>query len=207
MPRQKLLIALCLTAPLVLAACQSGSRSTTTAAAAPTPATTVATQGGGLKTIAEVAAGGVNWAGDEGPFALTISGGDGYQANPTNDASFATLINSVRTSVGAPPLRFDSRLNTAAQDHADDMLANDYFSHNGQNGSTIESRATAAGYNWTAIGENIAQGQRNENLAMNAWTSSPGHHRNNINPAFEDFGLGRSGTGSKVRWVLMLGAE
>jgi uncharacterized protein YkwD len=42
---------------------------------------------------------------------------------------------------------------------------------------------------------------------MTDWTNSPGHHANNINPAFEDFGLGVTGTGGNRTWVLVLGAE
>ncbi|WP_293449705.1 CAP domain-containing protein, partial [Planktotalea sp.] len=88
-----------------------------------------------------------------------------------------------------------------------DMLAQNYFSHDGKDGSTIGSCATAAGYNWTSIGENIAQGQANENLAMNGWVSSPGHQRNNVDPDFKEFGLGRTGSGANTRWTLVLGAQ
>lgn len=109
--------------------------------------------------------------------------------------------------LGEAPVTYNAQLNAAAQAHSDDMLAQDYFSHTGADESTIGTRATAAGYNWTAIGENIAQGQGNENLAMNGWISSPGHQRNNVSPDFKEFGLGRAGSGGNTRWTLMLGAQ
>lgn len=127
--------------------------------------------------------------------------------NPANNTSFATLLNNVRLSNGSGPVTYDARLGRAAELHAQDMVANDYFSHTGQNGSTAGDRISAQGYQWRTYGENIAQGQATQQEAMDGWTNSPGHHANNINPAFENFGLGRAGDGADQRWVLVLGAE
>lgn len=187
-------------APFLLGACQSTTTSTTTTAAAPTPATTVATQGTGA----------ADWSGMTGPFPPNITASatsDGFQANPTNDASFATLINSVRTNAGVTPLTYNAQLDTAAQAHSNDMLANNFLGHTGSNGSTIRQRILAAGYTPTAWGENVAQGQENENRAMNGWVSSAPHQANNISPNFEHFGLGRAGSGSNTRWTLVFGAD
>jgi len=198
---------------LSLAGCQSSTpTATATPAPTPTPAMTVATQGTTIAgvtaaDIQAVATGGVDWSGQGGPFPTTISGGDGFQANPTNDASFGTIINAVRTTVGAPPLEYNAQLDAAAQAHSEDMVANGYFSHDGLNGSTMTTRGAAAGYTGFVTGENIAQGQQNENLALNGWISSPGHHRNNVNPGSDEFGLGRAGTGSNTTWTLMFGKK
>lgn len=124
-----------------------------------------------------------------------------------NNASFATLLNDVRLTNGAGNVAFDARLANAAQGHADDMRANNYFSHTGLNGSSPGDRITAAGYNWRTYGENIARGQQSEEAVMTAWTNSPGHHANNINPNFEDFALAKAGSGSNTYWVLVLASE
>jgi len=124
-----------------------------------------------------------------------------------DNVTFASLLNNVRIANSAAPVAFDARLASAAQNHANDMLAQNYFSHTGLNGSSPGDRITAAGYNWRTYGENIAQGQSSETTVLQAWTNSPGHHANDINPNFEDFGLGKAGTGSNARWVLVLGAE
>ncbi len=124
-----------------------------------------------------------------------------------NNASFATLLNDVRLTNSAGPVAFDARLAVAAQGHADDMQANSYFSHTGLNGSSPGDRITAAGYNWRTYGENIARGQTSEQEVMTAWTNSPGHHANNINPNFEDFALAKAGSGNGAYWVLVLAAE
>lgn len=206
--------ALITVSPFVLTACNSSSGSSTTTTAAPvmqmvaTPNNVAPSVAGVTATQIQTAAnGGLDATGQSGPFPLTISGGDGFQANPVEDASFATLINSVRSASGAAPVTYNAQLNTAAQSHSNDMLAQGYFSHTGANGSTIGQRATAAGYNWTAIGENIAQGQANENLAMNGWISSPGHQANNVGTQFKEFGLGRAGSGAATRWTLVLGSQ
>ncbi|MDP5362914.1 MAG: CAP domain-containing protein, partial [Paracoccaceae bacterium] len=59
------------------------------------------------------------------------------------DRSFASMLNSVRSVNGAAPVTYDSRLGVAAQRHADDMLAENFFSHTGSDGSTVGTRVTA----------------------------------------------------------------
>lgn len=135
-----------------------------------------------------------------------IVAGATYQADTTRDASFGDLINSVRADNGVTALTYDARLDGAAQAHADDMLANDYFSHTGLDGSTVGERVTAQGYVWSYVGENLGKGQTSEQQVLNGWVGSPGHHANNINPNFKNFGLGRAGTGGDTRWVLVFAA-
>ena len=49
-------------------------------------------------------------------------------------------------------------------------------------------RATAAGYRWVRVGENIASGQRTVEDAVASWLDSPGHCANIMNPAFTEMG-------------------
>ncbi len=104
-------------------------------------------------------------------------------------------------------MTFDARLGRAAQGHANDMLANNYFSHTGLNGSSPGDRITAQGYRWRTYGENIARGQQDEAAVLNAWQNSSGHRANNENRNFEDFGLAKAGSGSNKYWVLVLATE
>ena len=123
------------------------------------------------------------------------------------DASFATLLNNVRLENNGGAVVHNGQLDAAAQAHAQDMMDNDYFSHTGLNGSDLAERATLAGYDWRTIGENIARDFSTEADVMEGWTNSPGHHANNINPIFTEFGLGVAQDDSGSRWVLMLGAR
>lgn len=131
--------------------------------------------------------------------------GDRPKPELSSDVQFASLLNNVRISAGVGTLAYDGQLGAAAQDHAADMLALDYFSHVSQDGSTLRDRVDAAGYDWTAIAENIAKGQTTQEAVLEAWENSPGHHANNISPAYEDFGFGIAGTGNDTRWVLVFG--
>jgi uncharacterized protein YkwD len=117
------------------------------------------------------------------------------------------MLNNVRASNGAGSVTFDARLGRAAQGHANDMLANDFFSHTGSDGSSVGDRVRREGYNWRTVGENIARGQPDEEAVLNAWVNSPGHQANNVNPNFEDFALAKAGSGSKQYWVLVLATE
>ena len=126
---------------------------------------------------------------------------------PGQDSSFASLLNDVRLDNGAGRVTYNRQLDSAAQSHADDMLDNNYFSHTGLNGSTPWERASAAGYDYRYIGENIASGYQTGESVLTGWVNSPGHQRNNIDPNFEEFGLGFARDGSNTRWVLLLGAR
>lgn len=177
---------------IALAACNS-----TTSTSGSTAASAMAGSGGVLG----------NNAFNIPEFPTGVATSDGFQANPANDATFATLINSVRTTAGAPALAYNAQLDAAAQAHSNDMLANDFTSHTGSNGSDVKARVIAQGYTPTLVGENVAQGQQNENEVLLAWQNSSGHRANNENVGFKDFGLARAGTGAATRWTLVLGAK
>lgn len=137
---------------------------------------------------------------------------DGSDAIPIDAASadnvaFQSMLTNLRLDNGAGSVAYDGRLAVAAQVHADDMLANDFFSHTGSDDSSVRDRARRAGYNWRAIGENLAQGYPDEASVLAGWVGSLSHQANNINPVFEDFALAQAGDGSARRWVLVLGAE
>lgn len=134
-----------------------------------------------------------------GPASLPVS--------PAPDQTFAGMLNNVRSSNGAAPVTYDSRLGRAAQGHANDMLRNNFFSHTGSDGSNAGQRIRREGYDPRAWGENIARGQQNEQTVLQAWVNSPGHQANNVNPNFEDFALAKAGSGSQLYWVLVLASE
>ena len=110
----------------------------------------------------------------------------------------------------APALAWNDALTQASLVHSDDMVALDFFSHTGSNGSSAGQRATAAGYSWSTWGENIAAGQATVDSVMAAWLASPGHCANLMNARFRDIGLACvSGTASnsyRSYWTMTLGA-
>ncbi|MGB5713959.1 MAG: CAP domain-containing protein, partial [Waterburya sp.] len=100
------------------------------------------------------------------------------------------LTNVERTNAGLQPLKLDSQLVDAAQDHSNDMAQDDFFSHTGVDGSTPASRVTANGYEYSTTGENIAAGQTTAAGVVESWMNSPGHRANILNPDFTEIGIG-----------------
>jgi uncharacterized protein YkwD len=126
-------------------------------------------------------------------------------------AAILAAVNAERKKAGVPPLRPNDRLDQAAQRHAQDMLARHYFAHESPEGETVRERARAAGYDWRAIGENIAEGQLSVDEVMSTWMHSPPHRKNILDRDFKELGvglaLGRSGNEWQVEWVQTFGTK
>jgi uncharacterized protein YkwD len=69
------------------------------------------------------------------------------------------------------------------------MATRNYFSHTSADGRTLPQRIDAAGYAWSALGENIAAGQAGIDAVVVDWMRSDGHCANLMNPDFEAIGL------------------
>lgn len=91
-------------------------------------------------------------------------------------------------------------LNEAARLHSLWMLSSDIFNHTGAGGSAPWDRATAQGYVWSTIGENISWSGTTAN-SFDLETAvlqhhrglflSSGHRENLLNDGFREIGLGR----------------
>jgi uncharacterized protein YkwD len=66
------------------------------------------------------------------------------------------------------------------------MVRDRTFSH----GSDFAGRITAAGFHWSAAGENIATGYSTPSGVVSAWMASPEHCRNILAPNFSAIGVG-----------------
>ncbi len=126
-------------------------------------------------------------------------------------AAMLAAVNAERKRAGSPPLTENIRLDVAAQRHAADMLARNYFAHESPEKHTVRERAKDAGYEWRAIGENIAEGQTSLAEVMTTWMHSPGHRRNILDRDFKELGaglaLGKSGGRYRVEWVQTFGTR
>jgi uncharacterized protein YkwD len=105
-------------------------------------------------------------------------------------AELLTRVNDERRRAGRQPLTLDPRLDAAAERHAEDMLQHSYFAHRDRAGQTVRERAGAAGYDWEAIGENIALGQTSVKEAVESWMRSPGHRENILDRRYTQTGVG-----------------
>jgi uncharacterized protein YkwD len=126
-------------------------------------------------------------------------------------AELLTRVNDERRRAGRQPLTLDPRLDAAAQRHAEDMLQRSYFAHRDRAGHTVRERARAAGYEWEAIGENLALGQTSVKEVVESWMRSPGHRENILDRRYTQTGVGLAlgrdpKTGEyRVLWVQTFG--
>lgn len=127
-------------------------------------------------------------------------------------ATLLDLVNEARTKgckcgttdmPAVPALSWNDQLGQAAFGHSEDMKENNYFSHDGSDGSKVSDRVTAKGYTWTAVGENIASGQATEQEVMNSWLKSEKHCKNIMSTYFKEMGAGRSGN----YWTQVFGSK
>ena len=88
----------------------------------------------------------------------------------------------------APPVEWNAKLGNAALAHSQEMADRNYFAHAGKDGSTVGDRALRAGYEWSAIGENIAAGQGSTDQVVSSWLASPNHCVNIMKPDFTEMG-------------------
>jgi hypothetical protein len=121
------------------------------------------------------------------------------------------LVNHERTSHGLAPVSLAPELQSAARAYAGAMAAGGFFSHDGPDGSTPQSRVEGAGYRgWTFVAENIAAGQATPDAVMAAWMNSPGHRQNLLDPRAREIGIGhvyKGGTTYGNFWVEEFGAR
>ncbi|KAH7463897.1 hypothetical protein PRIC2_005993 [Phytophthora ramorum] len=101
-----------------------------------------------------------------------------YTAYNDYASSMLAAVNKQRATQGLSALCLNKKLHTAAQRHSDDMAAKDYMAHDGSDGSTMSERITQAGYDWSAVAENVAAGQVDVDAVMVAWINSPEHLEN-----------------------------
>lgn len=116
-------------------------------------------------------------------------------------------LNQERATVGAGPLRVDLRASLAAFGHSADQAAAQKMSHTDSTGTNAGLRLQAAGYSWTAWGENVAAGQADCATVTSAWLGSSAHRANIMNPVFRDIGIGMViGANGVPYWTMDLAA-
>ncbi len=99
------------------------------------------------------------------------------------------LVNADRAEMGLAPLRFDSQLRRMAREHSREMLSLGYFSHTSPDGRGPVERALEIGYQFEAIGENIALAP-SLGIAHRGLMRSDGHRANVLSADFTKLGVG-----------------
>ena len=194
-PLRAALLAELFGAVLMLAACGGGGSDAAAAvAAAPAPApapapTPTPTSAAATCSIADFAA-------------TTLA-----RINAVRAAGADCGVDGVRAPV--PALRWNAALTTAASAHSADMAVLNYFAHTSADGRTLGTRASAAGYTSSGLGENIAAGYAGIDSVMNGWVDSDGHCANLMNANFTEVGVacvvGPATSSYNTYWTMDLG--
>lgn len=107
-----------------------------------------------------------------------------------NAVEVVLLANKERTARGLKPYTANARLTTSAKIKAEDMISGGYFEHVSPAGKSVSDLAVQAGYQYVAIGENLAKGDfYSSKELVDAWMNSPGHRANILNAKFTEIGV------------------
>jgi serralysin len=134
---------------------------------------------------------------NSGPQSLDIFTGERSASqttpSPTNQKFIyrvLELTNIERSKFSLSPLTFNTQLLNAAANHSQNMALQDFFSHTGKDGSSLASRISATGYQFSAAAENIAAGSSTPEQVVSSWMNSSGHRTNILNPNLKEIGIG-----------------
>lgn len=121
----------------------------------------------------------------------------------TNELSLLEQVNAQRANSGVPPLAWCAALGRSASAHSADQAARNTMTHVGSDGSDLETRVARANYrDWSALGENVADGYATESDVLNGWMSSAGHRANILSSGFTHVGSGvATGAGGTRYWT------
>ena len=120
-----------------------------------------------------------------------------------------TLVNATRTQAGLPALKVNGTLTSSANAYAKLMADRNFFSHDGIDGSSPQSRIKASGYAGRFKGEALAAGQTSPQSALNTWLNSPAHRDILMDRNAVEVGIGyysKPGTAYTTYWVFVTGA-
>lgn len=88
------------------------------------------------------------------------------------------------------PLQFNRELYEAAMIHARDMLNNDFFAHEGSDGSNFAERVGRTDYKGRPVAENIAASPYSPQRVVSRWIDSDGHCKNIMLERANEIGIG-----------------
>jgi uncharacterized protein YkwD len=151
--------------------------------------------------------------------ATTAAGGGGlvnatcgYSIDQSKLLAVINAVNAYRAaSGGMSAYPVNSQLAKAAQAQANDMACNSLTDHTGSNGSTVETRVTATGYNFSFVRENVYNS--NPPLSgqdvVNKWindTTNTSNKLNLVSDTATEFGVGYAFFNNTGYYVIVFAA-
>lgn len=104
------------------------------------------------------------------------------------EQEFLDLINANRETNGLEPLQIDGEVQNVARLKADDLVNNNYFSHDSETYGDIQNMLNTFGVTYISAGENIA-GNSSLAKAVEAWMNSENHKINILSESYNYTGV------------------
>lgn len=105
-------------------------------------------------------------------------------------AGIILFVNRAREESGLLPLSGNPELDEVAKLRLTDMFAGQYFAHYSPEGRGASDEADVVGYEYLAIGENLALGNFEGDAGLvDAWLQSPGHRANILSGGYTEIGV------------------
>jgi uncharacterized protein YkwD len=105
-------------------------------------------------------------------------------------AAALAKANAIRLENSVSELELDPKLTLAAQRHAEDMKARNFFDHKNPDGKLPPDRVKDAGGQFRAVGENIAKGITDVDQLFQLWLDSKPHKEGLLEKAYTKHGIG-----------------
>lgn len=106
-----------------------------------------------------------------------------------DEQAMVNLVNQERAKAGLKPLAVDMRLVSLARQKSQDMITNNYFSHQSPTYGSPFDMMRKAGVTYRTAGENLA-GASTVQQAHSGLMNSSGHRANILNASYTHIGIG-----------------
>ena len=107
----------------------------------------------------------------------------------------------------ATAVHWDTTLEAMARRHAQWLVSVGELRHHNAAGQTLAGRASAAGYRYAHIGENLAHGQRTLDTVLRAWVGSETHCTTLFGATYTDAALACEVAAEGRPWWVMVRAR
>lgn len=130
-------------------------------------------------------------------------------------AQIHSLTNLSRSQNNLQMFKLDTALSTIAKKRSEEMIRENYFSHNSQNGCDVSCFIKNSGYQTIAWGENLAMSNgyhllSSQELAKTFvadWLESSAHRDNILSKKFTHHGIGVAAEGERIIVTVVFASE
>lgn len=135
-------------------------------------------------------------------------GSGGNSGTPSTEMTdLLEKTNKIRATAGAKDLTWCGTLAKSGAAHIQDMIKNNYYGHQGADGSMPADRAIKAGYGSRLVGENLNQGPVSATVdqVLNSWMGSSGHANNLKDSRWQHVGMAHMNSQYASFWAQEFG--